>query len=648
MGGEMPQRRDGGRPDTISRDPLLGQLLDGRYRIEGRIARGGMAAVYTATDTRLERTVAIKVMHSALADDDEFVRRFIREAKATARLSHPNVVSVFDQGEDGDAVFLVMEYVDGHTLRDLLKARGPLSPAAALAVLQPVLAALAAAHDAGLVHRDVKPENVLIADDGRVKVADFGLARAIAASTLSHSSVIIGTVAYLAPEQVERGIADARADVYGAGVMLYEMLVGGVPFRADTPLAVAYRHVHEQVPQPSSAVAGIPADVDRLVAHATARDPGQRPGDAGDLLVETARVRDRLGPHAPVPRLGDQPAGGGSASTCLLARETSDTLVTPLPAAAGAPVDTAGSRGDDGSGPSGRPARRRRRWPYVLAVLVLVAAGAGVAGWWYAAGQWVSVPRITHLTAAQAKHRLDLRDLDFAAKDRHSDTVRKGLVITQDPNPAADIRRGRAVTAFVSTGPRMVTVPDVSGQRLKAARATLSEADLHVAAQVHNKYSDSIDDGAVIRTKPADGSTVRHDSDVTVIVSKGRTPVAVPSVVGKSVDDARTLLSTAGFTVGVADAIYSDKHAKGTVAGQSPYNTKAQPGTKVTITPSKGPHLYPVPDVTSEPVKKAVAELKAAGFHPTVTDFFGSSTVTGQRPAAGFKARKGITVRLLR
>ena len=280
--------------DTTMSDALVGRVLDGRYRVEARIARGGMATVYRALDTRLDRVVALKVMHQLFAENDQFVARFNREAKSAARLSHPNVVAVYDQGEDDGYVFLAMEYVQGRTLRDLLRERTRLTPAEALSVLEPVLAALSAAHAAGLVHRDVKPENVLLADDGRVKVADFGLARAAANLEATSATSLIGTVAYLSPEQVIRGIADERSDVYSAGVMLFEMLTGRPPYDGETAVSVALKHAHEDVPPPSSLVSGIPTSVDLLVARATARDPDRRPHDAGAFLAEVVRVRGGL------------------------------------------------------------------------------------------------------------------------------------------------------------------------------------------------------------------------------------------------------------------------------------------------------------------------------------------------------------------
>ncbi|MYT24429.1 protein kinase, partial [Streptomyces sp. SID7760] len=280
--------------DTTLDDPLVGQTLDGRYRVEARIAAGGMATVYRAVDTRLDRVLALKVMHPALAADAGFVDRFIREAKSVARLAHPNVVAVFDQGTDGPYTYLAMEYVSGCTLRDVLRERGALRPRAALDILEPVLAALGAAHRAGFVHRDMKPENVLIGDDGRVKVADFGLVRSVDTVT-STTGAVLGTVSYLAPEQIENGATDTRVDVYACGVVLYEMLTGSKPHTGGTPAQVLYQHLHEDVPPPSAAVPGLPGILDQLVTYATARDPELRPTDAAGLLGLTLDARALLG-----------------------------------------------------------------------------------------------------------------------------------------------------------------------------------------------------------------------------------------------------------------------------------------------------------------------------------------------------------------
>src|SRR6266702_1080225 len=279
--------------DTLA-DTLTGRLLDGRYAVTARIAHGGMATVYQATDTRLDREVALKVMHAELARDEEFVRRFIGEAKSVARLSHQNVVAVFDQGADGPLLYLAMEYVPGRTLKELLRDSGRFSPAAALEIMAGVLDGLAAAHASGIVHRDVKPENVLLTADGRIKVADFGLARAQSAAGHTRAGLLIGTVAYVPPEQVTGGSTGPGGDVYSAGVMLFELLTGRLPFTGDTPLSVAYQHVNSGVPAPSTLVPGIPAAVDQLVLAATSRDLARRPADADEFLLAVRRVREAL------------------------------------------------------------------------------------------------------------------------------------------------------------------------------------------------------------------------------------------------------------------------------------------------------------------------------------------------------------------
>ncbi|MFZ2503592.1 MAG: protein kinase, partial [Nocardioides sp.] len=286
----------GDRASGAAVDPLVGRVLDGRYHLSARIARGGMASVYEATDTRLDRVVAVKIMHAGLGDDAAFAERFVREARTAARVAHPNIVGIFDQGEDAGIVYLVMEYVPGLTLRDVIRAEAPMPPDQALEIMEPILAALAAAHEAGLVHRDIKPENVLFADDGRIKVADFGLAKAVSAET-QHSvsgGVLIGSVSYLAPELVTHNRADARADIYALGILLYELLTGRKPHEGDTPIQVAYKHVHEDVPPPSALVPSLPPIVDALVSRASARDRDRRPADAGVLLLQVRRVRQAL------------------------------------------------------------------------------------------------------------------------------------------------------------------------------------------------------------------------------------------------------------------------------------------------------------------------------------------------------------------
>ena len=296
--------------DTTLARPPVGRLLDGRYRVESLIATGGMATVYLGTDTRLDRTVALKIMHAELANDEDFVRRFVGEARSVARLSHPNVVGVYDQGADGRTLYLAMEYVPGRTLRDLLNEQGSLGPREALDIMEGVLGGLGAAHAAGLAHRDVKPENVLLTGEHAVKVADFGLARMLAGTSHTKTGMLIGTAAYLAPEQVSQGVADARTDVYAAGIMLFEMLTGQQPHTADTPLAVAYKHVNEAVPVPSQLVNGIPPALDDLVLRATSRNPDLRPADGGQFMRSLNEVRLSLPPAPPAAPAAGQPAPG--------------------------------------------------------------------------------------------------------------------------------------------------------------------------------------------------------------------------------------------------------------------------------------------------------------------------------------------------
>ena len=426
-------------------DPVVGRVLEKRYRVERRLARGGMSTVYQGTDLRLDRRVAIKVMAEALASDPAFIASFIREARSAARLAHLNVVSVSDQGEDDGLVFLVMELVLGQTLRDVIHEQGRLSPEQAFAVLAPTLSGLSAAHRTGLIHRDVKPENILLSSDGLVKVADFGLARAVAetGTTSVTNGVLLGTVAYLAPEQIERGKADARSDVYAAGIVLYEMLTGRPPYSGDTALSVAYQHVNSDVPLPSDTVPTIPLEIDELVSSATRRDPAARPLDAGAFLAELfnvstdlgmARVRVPVGPCDTAGSKGLRPhpsdADGGETSPhSSRARRSHQTAVMGVAAnrTAGS-TTTVPPSGYDGflSGPGlalpgpspptdrrsagGSGRRRRRTGRMILALVLVLAAVAGGVGWWFGSGRYTVTPNVVGMgqSAAVAAIQLSL------------------------------------------------------------------------------------------------------------------------------------------------------------------------------------------------------------------------------------------------
>ncbi|AJE40308.1 Stk1 family PASTA domain-containing Ser/Thr kinase [Streptomyces nodosus] len=633
--------------DTTLQDPLVGQVLDGRYRVEARIAAGGMATVYRAVDTRLDRVLALKVMHPTLAADRSFVERFIREAKSAAHLAHPNVVQVFDQGTDRSYVYLAMEYIAGCTLRDVLRERGALQPRAALDILEPVLAALGAAHRAGFVHRDMKPENVLIGDDGRVKVADFGLVRAVNTVT-DTTGAVLGTVSYLAPEQIENGTADPRVDVYACGVVLYEMLTGAKPRAGESPAQVLYQHLHEDVPAPSAAAPGLSVELDELVASATARNPELRPDDAVALLGQVLRVRAAL-----TEEQLDAVPPGAVAQEHDNAEDRTSVIPRLLPAA---PVHE-----DDGPAlnrtsrletrpdePAGRFRRPRGGLiALVVAALVLVGAGAGV--WYINTGQFTKVPPLLAKTEAEARTRLKKAGLEVKQVEHaYSDTVKRGTVISSDPETGARIRTHDAVTLTVSDGPRTVAVPDVKGRPLAEAQDLLKKSGL-VPGMVTEEFSEDVPKGSVTGTDPAAGTERRGGSAIALKVSKG-SPVEVPDVTGESVDDATAELQDAGLQVKISDTPVTSDLDAGQVVRQSPdAGARTGKGDTVTLTISKGPERVEVPDVVGRNVDEARKTLEAAGFKVEedrgLLGLFGD-TVKSQSVEGGQKAPKGTTITL--
>ncbi len=627
--------------DTTVTDALVGQLLDGRYRVERRHARGGMATVYEAHDDRLDRTIALKVMHPSLAEDEEFVSRFIREARSAARLSHPNVVSVYDQGADQGHVYLAMEMVRGQTLRDLIRARGHLSPRQTLEVLEPVLAALGAAHAAGLIHRDVKPENVLLSDDGRVKVADFGLARAVtgASSHTTTSGVLMGTVAYLSPEQVTKGTADPRSDVYAAGILLYEMLTGSKPYDGDTAIQVAYRHVHDDVPPPSAAVPGLAAELDHLVARATSRDPDQRPADARVFLSEVAAARramsdgelDVLGPAlASVTGLPDH------------------TLVVDLTQRTPATRARRGDTGPLSPPPGARGGRRRSRGPIALAVVLALAVLLSGLAWFVAYGPLskTTTPSLLNLTQAQAAAKAEQAGLSVRrAGFGFSEVVAKDLVLRTDPKGGSPVDKGGTIGLTLSKGPERYAVPDVVGKTEDVARGALQ--DTHLAASVERRHSLTVPEGSVVSVDPASGTELKRDEAVTLVVSQGPKPVAVPNVTGAPLDQAKAALADVGLKPGITQK-YDETVAEGVVISQDPTAPgTADKGSTVQIVVSKGPPLVEVPSVTGKNVTEAQALIAAAGLVPSVQQLPGGpGTVLNQSPNGGDKKPKGSTVTL--
>ncbi len=669
--------------------PPVGQLLGGRYHVGSRVARGGMATVYLATDTRLDRVVALKIAHPELSDDAEFVRRFIGEARSAARLSSPNVVGVYDQGSDGRLHYIAMEYVAGKTLRQLLNERGRLSPHEALDIMTGVLSGLAAAHQAGLAHRDVKPENVLLTPAGEVKVADFGLARSVAGAVQTKGGMIIGTAGYLAPEQVSGGASDARTDVYAAGIMLFELLTGGQPHRGESPLAVAYKHVHEVVPVPSSLLPGLAPALDALVAMATSRDPDLRPANAGQFLRAIEEVQRGYGPVGTGPQRAGHPyqdpvgarpfdrdpyddhpshpghgrfgspsgagAVGASALPSLTPQSASIGPVGPddhLSAVNHTLVVPAGNAFSDyDSSYRGHRAVRRRaraepwlhgllfskRLLYLIGALGVVLA-IGLTAWWLSSGRYAKVPAMRGVAVAAAT--ADLRNLGLQVqigKSEHS-ALPKGDVITSSPKTGAKVTGGSMVTLTVSLGPLMISVPNVTGQPLAQAELALKQAHL-TPGQVLKATSTSVPVGNVISTTPTAYTDWPQDKPVNLTISEGP---GLANFVGQPVQAAVTAGQSGGFTINQVQ-VKSDQPA-GTVLSQSPRaDTPITAGEVVTVRVSQGPPAVPVPDVQGFPLQLAIKTLQQAGFQVQVNQGLGSRVVsyspTGAQP-------KGTTITL--
>jgi len=620
---------------TAPSDPLIGTLVDGRYQVVARIARGGMATVYEALDTRLDRTVALKMMSAALAEDPDFVTRFRREARAAAQLSHPHVVAVFDQGEAAGLPYLAMEYVPGRTLRDVLRDYGALTPEQALTILDPVLEALIAAHDAGFVHRDIKPENILISDDGRVKVTDFGLARAVSNTTTATQGMIIGTVAYLSPEHVERGDADARSDVYGAGICLFEMVTGQVPFAAESAITVAYQHVNADVPSPSSLRSTVPPDVDALVATATRRDPELRYPDCRAFLADVRRVRRSLPPPQP------------------LSKDTQDTLIVPVGMVAGGnpPPPAVTVRPVSASDAAAVPAPRRRRgrgWLVALILLLLAIGGAAFAGWYLAAGpgKQVNVPGILNMDQAEATASLTAVGLRLeVGGEEYSETVAAGLIISADPAPGASAAVDSAVTVVLSRGPERYAVPDVRGQPLEAAKSAITGANLAVGI-ITEDWDAEVPVGSVVSADPPIGDELRPGSLVDIIVSKGPKPVRLADYAGSPADDVRAELEAAGLVVTSTEE-FSTEYAEGLVVSTTPGKGERVPvGSTVALVVSKGPPPVEMPYLIDMKRDDAVFTLQQLGLNVEINEppFTPLNRVIAQDPAAGTLIPAGSTV----
>ncbi len=600
-----------------------------------------MATVYVALDQRLDRQVALKVMRPDLARDETFVSRFRREARSAAKLSHPNVVAVYDQGEDDGHMFLAMELVNGLTLRQVMQAEGPLTPRAALDILDPVLQALGAAHSAGLIHRDVKPENVILRDDGTVKVADFGLARAVdTVTSTAHTGVLLGTVAYLSPEQVERGIADARSDVYAAGLLLFEMLTGTKAFIGDSPIHVAYQHVHSSVPAPSSRVNTVPVELDLLVARASARDPDNRPRDANEMLAEMRKARRGL----TTVELDLRPAGiGGSApatSTIALPRTE---VVQPATAPRSPKLERLGLR----RLPPRDLKRRRPNRRVALIALILLAAVATLLFFTVGPGASTTVPKVAGLTTQAAERALNVAHLTPKVVRAFDETVKAGVVIASDPAVGREVGRGSTVTLTVSQGAERYGVPRLAGHTQAEAEDRLIKARLTVG-KVTQAFSETVLPGQVVSSSPAAETSVKRGTAVALVISKGRQPITILDWTGKPADQAVKALSDAKLKVDATKQDWSDAVPKGSVIRQSPATGTLFQGDAIVLVVSKGPQMVLVPPVIGKQEGEATSILEALGLTVKIERAFGGffGTVRLQSVDPGAQAPKGSTITL--
>ena len=651
-------------------DPLIGRLIDGRYQVRSRIARGGMATVYLATDLRLERRVAVKVMHGHLADDSQFKQRFIQEARSAARLAHPNVVNVFDQGQDSESAYLVMEYLPGITLRDLLEEYGSLTPQQTIDIAEAVLSGLAAAHKAGIIHRDLKPENVLLADDGRIKIGDFGLARAATANTATGAQ-LLGTIAYLSPELVTRGVADTRSDIYAVGIMMYEMLTGEQPFTGEQPMQIAYRHANEPVPPPSAKNPKVPRELDELVLWATAKDPEQRPADARALLEQVRDAESAL-EHPPV-------TGPTRAFTQVLpparARHTTGPTNRNAPTGPTRPerpsADAATQvlsprRGGGLSGgelavsPRASAPRLRRRWLPVVAAVALLALVGGTLGWWFGfgPGSSVTIPEtVAGATPEEARELLTELGLEVSEVhgSTHSPDVPVDLVADTEPAIGTAVARGTAVTLLISLGPQLLDLTLTQGMPEAEAEAVVAEH--WTARDTVYRFDATVGEGLLLDALGADGQSLLggvqygEKQPVTLVVSAG----PVPDVANQTQEDATRLLAEAGLTVdtGRTELTYHDTVTEGNVISIVEPVGPLSPGDTVGLVVSKGPEPVAVPSIVGMSWTQAKEALAAAGLgyafdrnidKEVAETFPNSSRVTRVTPDQGQTVRRGDTV----
>ena len=640
---------------------LIGQLIGNRYLIQSQVASGGMATVYLATDQRLDRQVALKVIHPHLANDASFQEKFVLEAKTAAKLSHPNLVNVFDQGTDGQTTFLVMEYVSGITLREALKEYGPLPAVRALEMLAQILSGLAAAHRAGILHRDLKPDNVLLADDGRVKLGDFGLARAITEHT--NSGDLVGTIAYLSPELVTRGLADARSDVYAAGILLFELLTGKQPFEGEQAVQIAYQHANSTVPAPSTLAPETPSAIDKLVAWSTAKSPADRPADAGELLAKVnLLVADLKAGKANQTTVMDFAVADSNATQVLNTSATNlDETQVIAGAAASDSTELLGALGSTTSfdasatqvlnplvelteGNATEFGQRRLGLKLLVTTFLVILLGSG-AGWWFGSGPGAlaAVPNLTSRTVTSAEAALAVLAPKITLINENSTTVTKGLVIRTEPAAGAYLAKGSDLKIFVSLGPKLIAAPSLKGMNVAEATAKLLASGFKLGAV--NSWFDANPIGQVYDYLGADGTPIPEGTSIDLSVSLG--PIPVVSGIDQAI--AVTAIEATGLKISSIEQEFSDTVAPGKAIGLVPQTKPLGAGGSVKLLVSKGPNLVIMPRVIGETVLAAKALLESAGLTVIVnTDQlqskWGIVKVKRSSEAVGAKLKAGYSV----
>lgn len=629
---------------------LIGEVIDGRYQLTRVVGSGGMATIYAALDLRLDRQVAVKIMHSHLAQDEEFVSRFIREAKAAASLSHPNIVAVLDQGWNQGGVpcvFIVMELVEGATLRDYIHEQGSLSVERALSIITPVASALAAAHKLGIVHRDIKPENILVSKEGRIKIADFGLARGLLLGNTmtAESSVILGSVSYLSPEQVQRGVADSRSDIYSLGIVLFEILTGQKPYQGEDPVQVAIKHVNERVPAPSSLKPSITADLDELVLSATNIDPDKRPRDGVVMLEKLRELSEKLDPRKrqlslelDLPPLAIKEVGKKSSNKGSNSRSKESDVNLPN-------TQEAAVKKEKSSATKKRALSKRVKRNRKIAALIALALGLGI---WYlivGPGSKVIVPSLAGLTVKEATSELEGLGLNLKVeREEFSEDIAENKVINSSPAGGGRVSPNGRVDVTISKGRERYIVPNLQGLKVEIAKTLIADNKL-ILGELIEEFSSDFPKGFIMRSNPSAGERIKRESQVSLYISKGIEQVGITSYQGKSGEQALNELTEEGFDV-ESKYIFSEDLPIGAVVSQIPNGGDIDKGSVITLTISKGSQFVFIPNLFSLSQAKATDTLEDLDLKVIVKKVGNkkNKVVTNISPKVGEKVKRGSTV----